>query len=211
MTSSRWEPPGQNGQIPPGADEQVGRYAEMKNEIAAIKASVTSSDKAVTAVAGPAGSVLDIQVSEQALRSGSAKKLSSSIMSALRLAVADVARQQAEIVQRYVGDRLNIRDRVMAAQQELLGDKIEAGEQEQQRLAEQSRPAPEEDGGSVLRSVSQQPAPRAPEPHAPAPQPSASRPPAPPAPAPQPGVTHPRQRPAEDYDDNDDYDPFAWR
>jgi DNA-binding protein YbaB len=129
MVSSK--PSGQDSVV----DERLGRYADMRDEIAAIKAIANSTDRTVTVVAGPAGAVLDVRLTEQAVRTGSAASLSASIMSALRLAVADAARQQAEIVQRYVGDRLNIVDRVMKTQQDLLGDKIEAGEQEAQRLA----------------------------------------------------------------------------
>jgi DNA-binding protein YbaB len=188
MTSFR-DAPNQTGPTssvpkPGGGDKQVGRYAEMKDEIARIQATATSADKAVTVVAGPAGAVLDIRLSEQALKPGSARTLSGSIMSTLRIAVADAARQQAAVVQQYVGDRLNILDRVMSTQQELLGDKIEAGEREEQRLAEQSRTVPEEEGGSVLRSVRERS-------------------------APQPGVERARP-PVEDHED-DDYDPFAWR
>lgn len=201
MTSSPWEPPSQNGQTPSGADKQAGRYAAMKDEIAAIQATTTSTDKTVTVVAGPGGAVVDVRVSEQAMK-GSARSLSSAIMSTLRLAVADAARRQAEVVQRYVGDRLNIVDRVMATQQEILGDKIEAGEQEQQRREEQPRPAAEEDDGSVLDSVQHQPT-HQPVQHQPSHQPVHQ-------PTQQPSAQSPRQRPAEDNDD-DDYDPFAWR
>jgi len=124
----------------------------MKEEITAIRATSSSPDHSVTVVAGPGGAVLDIQITEQALQSGSARQLSSSIMSALRLAVADGARQQAAIVQRYVGDRMNIVDRVMATQKEFLGDKIEAGEQEEERLREQQQPQLPEEDGQFMRS-----------------------------------------------------------
>jgi DNA-binding protein YbaB len=190
MTSFRWNAssqgdPANSGPIPAGGDKQGGRYAEMKDEIARIQATATSADRAVTVVAGPAGAVLDIRLSEQALKAASARDLSGSIMSTLRLAVADAARQQAEVVQAHVGDRLNILDRVMSTQREVLGDKIEAGEQEQRRIAEQSRPTPEEEGGSVLRSVQEK-------------SPSRS------------SVERAQSAPAEDYDD-DNYDPLAWR
>ena len=168
---------------PTGADKQLDRYAAMKDEIARIQATATSADRAVTVVAGPAGAVLDIRLSDHALRPGAARALSGSIMSTLRLAVADAARQQAEVVQRYVGDRLNIVGRVMATQQELLGDKIEAGEQEKQRLAAQPRSAAEEEQGSPLRSAPQQP-------------------------APQPRVARPRPSTPEDYDE--DYQNKNW-
>lgn len=151
------------------AEDQVGRYTEMKDELAAIKATVSSADRSVTVVAGPGGSVLDVRLSEQAFGSGSPRSLAGSINSTLRLAVAEAARKQAEIVQRYVGDRLNIMDRVMATQKELLGDKIEAGDQEKERLAEQARAA---QGDSVLEATPQRPAfpPPPPRPAPPQPQ-----------------------------------------
>jgi len=66
-------------------------------------------------------------------------------MSALRIAVADAAKQQATIVARYAGNS-NVVAKVMAAQQEILGDKIAAGEQEQERLGGQ-----QQGGGDYLR------------------------------------------------------------
>jgi DNA-binding protein YbaB len=133
-------------------EDRMSRYLEMKDEISRIRATANSTDRAATVVAGPGGSVLDLRLSEQSFGSSSPKALAGSIMSALRLAVADAARQQAEIVQRYVGDRLNIAERVMATQQEVLGDKIEAGEAECERLAEQARRAAAE---SVLERPEQ--------------------------------------------------------
>lgn len=125
-------------------DALVERYAGMKEEITAIRASASSSDRSVTVQAGPGGSVIDVQLTEQALRTGSGRALSSSIMSALRLAVADAAKQQAEIVARYVGDR-PVAARVLATQQEILGDKIEAGEREKELLRDK------QGGGEYLR------------------------------------------------------------
>jgi DNA-binding protein YbaB len=123
----------------------------MKEEITAIRATSSSPDRSVTVVAGPGGAVIDVRLTEQAMQASSAQTLSSSIMSALRLAVADGARQQAAIVQRYVGDRMNILDRVMATQKEILGDKIEAGDKEEERLrGEQARSS--SDDGQYLRA-----------------------------------------------------------
>jgi DNA-binding protein YbaB len=181
----------------------VERYAGMKEEITAIRASSSSSDHAVTVVAGPGGAVIDIKITDAAMR-GSAQTLGSSIMSALRLAVADGARQQAAIVQRYVGDRLNIVERVMATQKEILGDKIQAGEEEEERLKAQKQAEAED--GHIMRSVplNSQPSWQQPAPQHPAPQ---SGPPAaapgwqqPPAQAPRP---KPRQR--EDNDDDEGF------
>lgn len=142
-------------------NDLVGRYAEMKDEITQIRATATSADHTVTVMAGPGGSVLDVKLSEQALRAGSPQALASSIMSAIRLAVADAARQQAAVVQKYVGDRLDIVDRVMATQKEILGDKIEAGEAEQERLATQPQHSQPVEGSIMQRGAYQPPAPPA--------------------------------------------------
>jgi hypothetical protein len=158
----------------------------MKDEIAAIKVSVSSADRSVTVVAGPGGAVLDVRLTEQAFASGSPQSVSGTIMSTLRLAVADAARQQAEVVQRYVGDRLNIVDRVMATQQEIFGERIAEGDAERQRLAERTEQASQAD------PLGQQAAPVPP------------RPPVPPAPVltPTPATIPPRQRPAAEPPDD---------
>lgn len=136
------------------ADGLLGRYGAMKDEIAAIRATASSSDRAVTVVAGPGGAVMDIKLTEQALAASSAQALGSAIMSTLRLAVADAARQQAAVVQRYVGDRMNLLDRVMNTQQEIFGERIAEGDAEAARLAAQ--PGNQPDPDSVL--VADQPA-----------------------------------------------------
>lgn len=118
-----------------GTEDRLAHYGEMKEEIAAIKATVSSSDRAVTVVAGPGGSVVDIQVSDDALRGGTtnAKTLGRSITSTIQLAIAQAAKAQAEVVQRYVGDRMNILDRVNAVQQEFFEKaKEEAARQAQE-------------------------------------------------------------------------------
>lgn len=182
-------------------NDLVGRYAEMKDEITQIRATANSADRTVTVVAGPGGSVLDVKLSEQALRAGSPQALAGSIMSAIRLAVADAARQQAAVVQKYVGDRLDIVDRVMATQKEILGDKIEAGEAEQERLAAQRYSQPAE--GSIMQRGAYQP---------PAPQPPAAAPAGPyggqqparpygPSSTAPPPSRRPAPRPVEDDDD----------
>lgn len=179
-SSASFTPPGLAGQKKDGINALAERYAGMKEEIAAIRATASSPDRAVTVIAGPAGAVLDIKVNESAM-SGSASQLSSAIMSALRLAVADGARQQAAVVQNYVGDRLNIAERVMSTQQELLGDKIKAGEEEEARQQQ------EQASGSVLDERNYE------QPRPPAFQPPPSRPQPP---------QRPRHAPA--YDDDDE-------
>jgi DNA-binding protein YbaB len=121
------------------------RYAGMKEEIAAIRATVTSPDRTVTVTAGPGGTVFDIRLSEQVMQSPP-QVVSGSVMTTLRLAVAEGARQQAAIVQRYLGDRMNILDRVMAAQRELLGDQKDDNKDDKKDAA-QNRRSPGPDNG----------------------------------------------------------------
>jgi DNA-binding protein YbaB len=150
-SASSFTPPGAGATPKKGIDALAERYAGMKEEITAIRATASSPDRFVTVVAGPGGGVMDIQITEEALQGASARQLSSSLMSTLRIAVADGARQQAEIVQRYVGDRINVAERVMATQKEILGDKIEAGEQEEERLRAEHR-SPSDDESLYVRS-----------------------------------------------------------
>jgi DNA-binding protein YbaB len=202
MASNPWGTPSTSAAAAPtstgksGIDSMVERYAGMKEEIVAIRATSTSSDRAVTVTAGPGGAVIDIKITEQAMQ-GSAQSLGSSIMSALRLAVADGARQQAAIVQRYVGDRMNIVDRVMATQKEILGDKIQAGEEEEEKLRAQQKA--EADDGRILRSE-----PLAPQHAWQQPTPQAG----PPAAAPtwqQPQAPRPKPRQREDNNDDEGF------
>ena len=152
MASSPWGPPGTSASFSsPSASSSSGRenvterYAGMKEEIAAIRATVSSPDRTVTVTAGPGGTVFDIRLSEQVMQSP-AQVVSSSVMTTLRLAVAEGARQQAAIVQRYMGDRMNILERVMATQRELLGDKKD----DDRTAAEQNRRG-SGSGGDYLR------------------------------------------------------------
>lgn len=126
-------------------EERLAHYGEMKEEISAVRATVSSNDRAVTVVAGAGGSVLDIQVADQALRGANAQTLGRMIMSTIQLALAKAAKAQAEVVQRYVGDRMNILERVNAVQQEFFDKaKEEAARQGQQlgQRSEQRPPAP---------------------------------------------------------------------
>jgi len=68
--------------------DRLNHYAEMKEEITKIQATVGSSDRCVTVVAGPGGSVLDIRLSDEAFHSVSPQSLAASITSTLRVAVA---------------------------------------------------------------------------------------------------------------------------
>jgi DNA-binding protein YbaB len=120
-----------------GTEDRLAHYAEMKEEITAIRATVSSQDRAVTVVAGAGGSVVDIRVADEALRDANPQTLGRSIMSTIQLAIAQAAKAQAEVVQRYVGDRMNILDRVNAVQQEFF-DK--AKEEDARQAREEQHP-----------------------------------------------------------------------
>lgn len=100
------------------AESDVDRFDQMRDEIVAIEATETSRDGAVSVVAGPSGAVRSITISPSAM-SMPAQALSRLVTTTFQQAVAKAARQQAEIVQRYAGDRIDIADRVNKVQEEL--------------------------------------------------------------------------------------------
>jgi DNA-binding protein YbaB len=100
------------------AESDAGRFELMQQEIVAIETTETSRDGAVTVVAGPSGAVRSITISPSAM-SMSAPALSRLVTTTFQQAVAKAARQQAEIVQRYAGDRTDIAARVNKVQEEL--------------------------------------------------------------------------------------------
>jgi DNA-binding protein YbaB len=100
------------------AEKDVDRFELMRQEIVAIESTETSRDGAVTVIAGPSGAVRSITISPSAM-SLSAPALSRLVTTTFQQAVAKAARQQAEIVQRYAGDRTDIAARVNRVQEEL--------------------------------------------------------------------------------------------
>lgn len=169
-------------------EERLAHYAEMKEEVSAVRATVSSQDRAITVVAGAGGAVLDIQVADQALRGATPQTLGGTIMSTIQQALAKAAKAQAEVVQRYVGDRMNILDRVNAVQQEF----FEKAKEEAARKGEQ------------LGQRSEQPAP-----------PAQHTPPAPPRqefqPPARPSRPAPRRRQQDDVDDGDGFQGLGGR
>ena len=97
-------------------DARLARIGEMRADVAAVEARVTSPDRAVTVVAGPGGSVKDISFAEEARRL-SPTQLSQATMATLRQAVAEAARRQAGVVQEHLGDNLDLVNRVANTQQ----------------------------------------------------------------------------------------------
>ena len=74
----------------------------------------------MTVTAGPGGSVKNIEFTDRALQQ-SPQALSAAVMATLRTAVAAAARQQAAVVQEFVGDDMNVLDQVLQTQSEMLG------------------------------------------------------------------------------------------
>lgn len=105
------------------AEEQAADMERMRERIGSVSATATSTDKAVTVTAGPGGAVTDIQFTQEALNQ-SPSQLSATALSTVREAVADAARQQAEIVQEYAPDG-DVLERVMSAQEQMLGTTVE--------------------------------------------------------------------------------------
>lgn len=97
-------------------EQQMSGLGDMKEQVAGIEARAMSEDRSVTVVAGPGG-VTDIQLTQEALRR-SPNQLSGAIMTTLREAVADAARQQADVVQEFLPDS-DVRARVLRTQQEM--------------------------------------------------------------------------------------------
>jgi DNA-binding protein YbaB len=103
-------------------DDRFEHLAGMRGELANLEVRATSADESVTVVAGPGGSVLDIRLTEDALRLG-AERLGAELMATLREAVADAARQQAAVVEEYAGGP--VLDQVLETQAEVTGIPVE--------------------------------------------------------------------------------------
>lgn len=103
-------------------DDRFEHLAGMQGELESLEVAVSSPDRSVTVVAGPGGSVLDIRITEDALRLG-AERLSGELMATLREAVADAARKQAGIVQEFAGGP--VLEQVLETQAEVTGVPIE--------------------------------------------------------------------------------------
>ncbi|MFC5183397.1 YbaB/EbfC family nucleoid-associated protein [Actinomadura harenae] len=79
------------------ANEKLERYAEMRQQIAAMRSTAQSADGNVSVTVAPGGAITDITLSERALRQ-SAAQLSASLMSTISAASADVSRRMAATV-----------------------------------------------------------------------------------------------------------------
>ena len=103
-------------------DDRFEHLAGMQEELEHLQVRATSPDQSVTVVAGPGGSVVDIRLTEDALRLG-AEQLSTELMATVREAVADAARRQAAVVEEFAGGP--VLDQVLETQSEVTGVPVE--------------------------------------------------------------------------------------
>ncbi|GAA2801764.1 YbaB/EbfC family nucleoid-associated protein [Crossiella cryophila] len=106
------------------AEQRLAAYDGMREEIAAVEVTATAPDRSVTVTAGPGGAIKNLQFTEEALRRPP-QALAAMVLATIQTAVAEGARRQAETVQRYVGDDLNVLDQVLETQAEMLGVPVE--------------------------------------------------------------------------------------
>lgn len=109
------------------AQERFAKLDTMKEEVAAIEASVTSRDRTVTVVAGPGAAIKAVSFTEEITRM-TPTQLSQTVTSTIQQAVADAARQQAAVVQNYIGDQVDILGRVLKTQEEVFGQPMQPAE-----------------------------------------------------------------------------------
>ncbi|GLZ30532.1 hypothetical protein Lesp02_27210 [Lentzea sp. NBRC 105346] len=168
------------------AEQRLAGYQNMKEEIAQLRTAATSPDRAITVVAGPGGSIINVEFRPEAMRM-SPQALGRTVMTTLQQAVAQAARQSAEVVQRFAGDQIDIAARVNKVQEEIFGPAPE--------LPPPPPPAPA--GGSILQQARPQYPQRPPMPPQP-PQPGQRMQPPPPPP---PRPARPQRPPVDDDDD----------
>ncbi|MDX3658182.1 YbaB/EbfC family nucleoid-associated protein [Streptomyces sp. ID05-26A] len=126
-------------------DQQFANIGDMQQQLVELEAVATSSDRAVTVIAGPSGSIKDIRLTDQAMRRPP-HALAAELMSTLQKAVAEAARRQAGIVEGALGDDMHLKDQVLETQAQLFGmskeDLRRATEEEAQAPAPQRPPTP---------------------------------------------------------------------
>jgi hypothetical protein len=105
-------------------DDRSANIGEMRAELTHLQATAISPDRAISVTAGPGGSILAIDFTEDAVRQP-ARALSAAVMATLQQAVAESARRQAAIVEEHMGDGMHIVDQVLETQAELFGTTVE--------------------------------------------------------------------------------------
>ncbi|WP_158881312.1 YbaB/EbfC family nucleoid-associated protein [Amycolatopsis anabasis] len=143
-------------------DDRLEHLGGMQEELTGLEATATSADRSITVVAGPGGSIKDIQFTEDALKQRP-QALSAALLTTLREAVAESARRQAGIVEDHMGGDLSLVDQVLETQAELLGTTVD--ELRSKVAEEHPKPAEQPDDfsqRSVLRAEPETPRPAAP-------------------------------------------------
>ncbi|SEF31331.1 YbaB/EbfC DNA-binding family protein [Amycolatopsis pretoriensis] len=144
-------------------DDRFAGLDAMQAQLTELRASASSPDGGVTVVTGPGGAVLDVKFTDAALAKGP-QALSAALMSTLREAVGEAARQQVVLVRDHLGDELGLVDQVLETQAEAFGTTVEElrskltqeeaapedfSDQRVLRQADDAPPAPPARGGSA--------------------------------------------------------------
>ncbi|GGU84054.1 YbaB/EbfC family nucleoid-associated protein [Lentzea flava] len=159
------------------AEQRIAGYQTMKEEMSALRTAVTSPDRAVTVVAGPGGSILNVEFRPEALRL-SPQVLGRAVTGTIQQAVAQSARASAELVQRFAGDQIDIAARVNKVQEDVFGAPPELP----------PAPPPVSDGSVLQRAQTRHvPPPQMQRPPMPPPPPQHRMPPPPPVRPQRPG------------------------
>lgn len=124
-------------------DDQFAGIGQMQTELSSLEATAVSPDRSITVVAGPGGSVKDIRLTDDALRQRP-QALSAALMSTLQQAVAESARRQAAIVDQHMGGELQLTEKVLETQSELLDTPVEELRSRVEDAAPARKPAAEE-------------------------------------------------------------------
>lgn len=139
-------------------DDRFAGLGAMREQLTGLRASASSPDGGVTVVTGPGGAVLDVKFTDAALAKGP-QALSAALMTTLREAVGEAARQQVVLVRDHLGDELGLVDQVLETQAEAFGTTVE----ELRSKLTREEAAPEDFGDQrVLRRADDAPPPQAP-------------------------------------------------
>jgi len=145
------------------ADDRFAGLGTMQQQLTELRASAASADGGVTVVTGPGGAVLDVKFTEAALAKGP-QALSAALLTTLREAVGEAARQQAVIVEENMGDDLGLVEQVLETQAVAFGTTVE---ELRSKLPEERAPQAEDFSEQrVLRPADPPPAPPAESPSA---------------------------------------------
>lgn len=124
-------------------DNPAQHIGQLREQMTALTAAVTSPSGKVTVVAGQGGSIQDIQLTDEAMRLPAAA-LAAELKLTLQQAVAAAAREQASIVDQHMGG-LNMYDQVLQNQAEAFGTTVDELKQLGQPAAAPPKPPRDDD------------------------------------------------------------------